>query len=80
MLRRVVFLAFILHASFGFAQSTDSIITDTVKYGRLTKFPLASVTYTNYSNSKFEGSTGDGEIRMQELRVSFQFAIKIKEK
>ena len=75
-----LFICLFLYATIGVSQSADSISTDSVKYERLTKFPLASVTYTNYSKSKFESNNGNGDIQMKEVRASLQFAIKIKEK
>jgi len=80
MLKGFVFILLILQSFITLGQAGDSNSVDTVKYERLTKFPLASVTYTNYSNSKFESSAGNGKIRMEEVRASLQLAIKVKEK
>lgn len=84
-----VFVFLVVNGLVGFSQKVDSIEViedsiqeqlDTVKFERLTKFPLFSLTYTNYSISEYEATNGRGSIQMEEFHGSLQFAIKIKEK
>ncbi len=49
-------------------------------YKRLVKFPLFTTDYFFYPNSDFNTSNGKGEIKMSEVRTSFQFALPVKEK
>ena len=50
------------------------------KFEQLSKFPLASVSYTSYSNSRLYSDNHVRETSMSEINADAQFVIKIKEK
>lgn len=63
---------------FGINSSIAQKETNTI-YERLEKFPVFSIDYFNHANSDLEIDSGEGEIKMNELIATFQFASELKE-
>ncbi len=74
--RLIIILTATLAINLTYAQSK----TDSLQYKRLTKFPVFSTNYFNYSSSEFDINNQKGKIEMDEWTTMLEFAFPIKEK
>jgi len=77
-LRKILLITLLFVVQNTFAQVDSLSSSDSLSYERLAKFPLATVTYTSYSNSKINKDGIKRYVGMSEVNANLQFAIPLK--